>query len=84
MNGIEVLGKTDRQSLSSSGVILVEDYTEWLHTPPDFTAICGGLGCDSNLLAQALIRFRARTALLAQRLLGRGLERFSLELSVLF
>jgi hypothetical protein len=28
-------------------------------------------------------QFRARTALLAQRFLGRGLERFSLELSVL-
>src|SRR5208337_3601954 len=84
INRIEVLGETDRQSLCSSGVILIKDYTEWFHThPPDLTAIRGGLGCDSKLLAQSLSTPSA-TALLAQRFLGRGLERFSLELSVLF
>src|SRR5450759_3627273 len=34
INRIEVLGKTDRQSLCSSGVILIEDYTQWFHTSP--------------------------------------------------
>jgi hypothetical protein len=31
-----VLGKTNRQSLCSFGVILIEDYTEWFH---DFTRL---------------------------------------------
>ena len=84
INRIKVLGKTDRQSLCSSGVILIKDYTEWFHThPPDLTAIRGGLGCDSKLPAQAL-SFPSATALLAQRFLGRGLEWFRLQLSVLF
>src|ERR1035441_2594980 len=39
MNGIKMLGETDRQSLCSSGVILEEDYTKWFHIdPPDVTA----------------------------------------------
>src|SRR5208283_1918218 len=42
MNRFKVLGKTDRQSLCSSGVILIEDYTEWFHdfplTSPRFAA----------------------------------------------
>ena len=36
MNGTNMLGKTLRQRLSSSGVGLEQDYTKWLHThPPD-------------------------------------------------
>ena len=34
MNGTNMLGKTIRQSLSNSGVIMVENYTQWLHTSP--------------------------------------------------
>ncbi len=34
INRIEVLGETDRQGLCSSGVILIEDYTELFHTRP--------------------------------------------------
>ncbi len=34
MNRIKMFGKTDRQGLCSSGVILIEDYTEWFHTFP--------------------------------------------------
>ena len=42
INRFKVLGQTDRQSLCSSGVILIEDYTEWFHdfplTSPRFAA----------------------------------------------
>jgi hypothetical protein len=42
INRFKVLRKTDRQSLCSSGVILIEDYTEWFHkfplTTPRFAA----------------------------------------------
>ena len=34
MNRVEMLGKTNRQNLSSPGVILIEDYTECFHTSP--------------------------------------------------
>jgi len=34
MNGLKVLGKTVRQKLSSSDVILIKDYTDWLHGSP--------------------------------------------------
>jgi len=55
MNRAEMLGKTSRQNLRNPGVILVDDYTEWFHDfPRNYTAIRGGLGCDSKLLAQAL------------------------------
>jgi hypothetical protein len=39
MNGTNMLGKILRQNLSSSGVGLEEDYTEWLHNIP----LIGGL-----------------------------------------
>jgi hypothetical protein len=34
VNGTQVVGKTSRQGLSSPGIMLVEDYVEWLHTSP--------------------------------------------------
>ncbi len=34
INGIKMLGETNRQSLRSSGVILVEDYIQWFHRSP--------------------------------------------------
>jgi len=34
MNGLKMLGKTVRQKLSSSDVILIEDYSDWLHGSP--------------------------------------------------
>jgi len=34
INRIKVLGQTNRQSLCSSGVILIKDYTKWFHTSP--------------------------------------------------
>ncbi len=46
INRIKVLGQTDRQSLCSSGVILIKDYTEWFHnfplTSPRFAAALAG------------------------------------------
>ena len=52
-------------------------------SPFDVSRICGGLGCDSKLLTQTFIIPSAKSVL-AQWFLGRGLERFSLKLSVLF
>jgi len=81
---LEMLRETDHQRLRSIGVILVDDQLAWFHTFPlvsPFRAVA--FGWDSKLLPQALSN-PSWTALLAQRFLGRGLERFSLELSVLF
>ena len=62
INRFKVLGKTNRQSLSSSGVILIKDYTQCFHNVPlTSPRPRGGLGCDSKRLAQALsIPIRAR------------------------
>ena len=34
INGIKVFGEANRQSLCSSGVILIKDYREWFHKIP--------------------------------------------------
>src|SRR5277367_3174254 len=53
INRFKLLGKANRQSLTNSGVVLIEDYTQCFHNIPLTTPQIGGdLGCDSQLLAQ--------------------------------
>ena len=85
MNGLKMLGKTVRQDLSGSGVILIQDYTDWFHGSPNSSPRDAVALAATEVSTTGVERLRARTALLlAQRFLGRGLERFSLEFSVLF
>jgi hypothetical protein len=86
INRIEVMGETDRQSLCSSGVILIKDYTEWFHTFPLTTPqIAAALAATADTaIAGVGNSDPSTTALLTQRFLGRGLERFRLQLPVLF
>jgi hypothetical protein len=48
-NRPKVLGKTGRQNLCRSGVVLIKDYIACFHiTPLTAPQIRGGLGCDSK------------------------------------
>src|ERR1019366_6104617 len=43
IHGTKILGKTDRQGLSSSGVIVIDNQAEWFHKSPlEFTAVAVG------------------------------------------
>src|ERR1035438_5797063 len=63
IHGTKILGKTDRQGLSSSGVIVIDNQAEWFHKSPlEFTAVAVGPAATASSCYHRRSQIRARNS----------------------